>query len=334
MLAVSIIIPCLNEEKTITLLLQAIYNQTWPKADMEVIIADGLSIDQTRLMIGRFQQTHPDLTIRLVDNPRRFIPAALNIALATANGEFIIRLDAHSEPAPDYVERCVAALRDGKAEVVGGIWLIRPAAKGWLAGSIAAAAAHPLGVGDALYRFASQPALVDTVPFGAYRRSLLDRVGTYDETLLTNEDYEFNTRVRLAGGQIWLDPAIRSTYFARPTLAALARQYARYGYWKFQMLRRYPASIRWRQAIPPLFTLSLIALILLSPFWNLARILLVIELAVYLLALLAGSLIPALRAQKIGYLLGIPLAMATMHLAWGAGFLGSVVKSICSPFRG
>ena len=128
-----------------------------------------------------------------------------------------------------------------------------------MAQSIAAAASHPLGVGDALYRHASKASQVDTVPFGAFKRELLALVGFFDESLLTNEDYEFNTRIRKSGGTIWLDPAIRSVYFARPTLAALARQYSRYGFWKWRMLRRYPETLRWRQGLPPLFVLSLLA---------------------------------------------------------------------------
>ena len=221
---VSIIIPCYNEELTIHLLLDAIYSQTFPRTEMEVVIADGMSVDRTRGRVAAFQLEHPDLPVRLVDNPQRVIPAALNRAIRAASGEYILRLDAHSMPHPDYVERCVAALRSGAGDNVGGIWEIQPGGSGWLSRGIAVAASHPLGVGDAHYRHAGQAQAVDTVPFGAYHRSLVERVGFYDERLLTNEDYEFNTRVRQSGGVVWLDPAIRSAYFARPDLVALARQ--------------------------------------------------------------------------------------------------------------
>jgi succinoglycan biosynthesis protein ExoA len=326
--SVSIIVPCYNEQAAIRKLLKAIYAQTYPRADLEVVIADGMSTDRTRREIASFSDSHPDLHIALVDNPARVIPAALNRALAEAQSEIIVRLDAHCTPYPDYVERCVADLRAGLGENVGGVWEIHPGAKTWVAVSIAAAAAHPLGVGDALYRHAEKAAEVDTVPFGAFKRELLALVGFFNEDLLTNEDYEFNARVRNSGGKIWLDPSIRSVYFARPTLSALARQYARYGFWKWRMLRRFPETVRWRQGLPPLFVLSLIGLGILGAFLPLFRILLAAEIGIYLLALLVAGAQAAVRQRRAFFVLGLPLAIAIMHIAWGAGFLWSMIGGI------
>lgn len=326
MALVSVVVPCYNEENTVRLLLDAVNNQTFPREKMEVILADGMSTDGTRREISAFQRDHPELAVRVVDNPRRIIPAGLNCALAAATGEYIIRLDAHSMPSREYVERCVSALRAGSGDNVGGVWEIRPGRQGWLAKSIAVAASHPLGVGDALYRYTNRASLVDTVPFGAFRRVTFEKLGSFDESLLTNEDYEFNTRLRKSGGRVWLDPAIRSVYFARSNLGSLARQYFRYGYWKLQMLRRYPDTLRWRQALPPLFVLSLIVLLLLAPWWSVARWLLLAEMILYLAALLAGTAATVLRKEKdFRMLLGVPAAIATMHVAWGAGFLWSLV---------
>ena len=314
--SISIIIPCYNEQDTICKLLDAIYAQTYPRAD------------GTRAAIATFADAHPDLHTALVDNPRRIIPAALNCALAEAQGEIIVRLDAHSMPYPDYIERCVSDLEAGLGENVGGVWEIRPGADTWTAQSIAAAASHRLGVGDALYRHADKPALVDTVPFGAFKREILAMVGFFDETLLTNEDYEFNARIRKSGGGIWLDPSIRSVYFARPTLGALANQYARYGFWKWQMLRRYPETLRWRQGLPPVFVLSLFSGVFLSIFLPIFRVLLAVEIIVYGLILAAAGVQVAMRQKKIHLAIGLPLAITTMHIAWGAGFLWSMIKGI------
>jgi glycosyltransferase involved in cell wall biosynthesis len=325
---VSIIVPCYNEQATIHLLLEAICSQTVPKADLEVIIADGRSTDSTRENVAVFQQSHPDLFVRIVDNPRRIIPAALNCALAAARGEYVIRLDAHSVPAPDYVERCLENLRAGRGENVGGIWEIRPRGGGLVQRAIALAAAHPMGVGDARYRYTSQPGYVDTVPFGAFRRDVFDRFGTFDESLLTNEDYEFNARLRIGGGRIWLDPHVRSTYYARSNLKELARQYLRYGYWKWRMLRRYPSTLRWRQALPPLFVLGVLVMAVLALAWNPARIALGGVAAAYVLTLLAGSFSTARRANDFRLLAIVPLAIATMHFCWGAGFLWSAATSL------
>lgn len=324
---VSVIIPCYNEQATIRLLLEAIDQQTFPRSDIEVIIADGMSTDQTRAVVADFQREHPELAVRLVDNPRRVIPAALNCALNAAGGSYVVRLDAHSVPARDYIERCVTALASGLGENVGGVWEIRARGSGLMERAIAVAAAHPFGVGDALYRFTNQAAYVDTVPFGAFRRDVFDTYGGFDEDLLTNEDYEFNARLRQQGGRIWLDPQIRSTYFARSSLQALARQYWRYGFWKWRMLRRYPATLRWRQGLPPLFVLSLAGWLVLALFWRPALWLLLAQLAVYFAVLVLGAVPAARKNRDAGLALAVPLAIACMHISWGAGFLWSMIKS-------
>ncbi len=323
---VSIIIPCYNEQATIRDLLAAIDAQTYPHAEMEVVIADGMSSDDTRGEIMAFVEKNPDLHICVVDNPARIIPAELNRALQDAQGEIIIRLDAHSMPYPDYVEHCVAALESGLGENVGGIWEIRPGAQGWVAQAIAAAATHPLGVGDAFYRHAEKAAYVDTVPFGAFKREQLALVGFFDESLLTNEDYEFNVRIRKSGGRIWLDPAIRSVYYARPTLRALGSQFWRYGYWKRKMLKRYPETLRWRQGLPPLFVLSLIGGIGLAIFSPVVRWFLAAEGRLYALILFLAGTHTAIRQRKWTLMIGLPLAVAIMHISWGAGFLWSMIK--------
>jgi GT2 family glycosyltransferase len=169
---------------------------------------------------------------------------------------------------------------------------------------------------------------VDTVPFGSFRRTLIEKIGVFDETLLTNEDYEFNTRVRASGGTVWLDPSIRSVYLARATFGQLAKQYWRYGFWKWRMLRRYPHTLRWRQALPPLFVLSLIGFFVLSLWVELARILYLGQVIFYFSALGIVGLKAALDRKKPFFLFGLPLAIATMHLTWGSGFLWSILSGL------
>lgn len=324
-ISVSVIIPCYNEQDTITLLLDALLGQTYPRQDIEVVISDGLSTDETRQRIQDFSTRHPDLRIRIVDNPHRGIPAGLNRALDAARGEVIVRLDAHSVPEESYLARCVNALESGYGANVGGVWQIKPRNLSWQARSIAVAASHRLGVGDAHYRFTDRAQVVDTVPFGAFFKSLVEQIGPFDETLLTNEDYEFNVRVRQSGGKVWLDPAIRSIYFARATFAQLARQYWRYGFWKAVMLRRYPETIRWRQALPPLFILSLLGFLLLSIWFPVARWIFMLELITYFLILLIVGFHAAIKQKDVGLIFGLPLAIATMHFCWGSAFLWSLI---------
>lgn len=325
---VSIIVPCYNEEKTIQHLLNGIFSQTYPLEKMEVVISDGMSTDNTLEAIESFKKEHGALRITVTKNQLKTIPSGLNQAIGESRGDLIIRLDAHSMPIKEYVERCVYAHQNKKGDNVGGVWEIRPSENTWVADSISFAAAHPLGVGDAMYRLNAKAGAVDTVPFGSFYKSLIQKIGGFDETLLANEDYEFNARVRESGGVVYLDPEIRSVYFSRSTLKQLAIQYFRYGFWKLKMLQRYPHTLRWRQALPPVFVLSLLAWVVLSLWLPIAFYILALQLFLYFFVLgLAG--IRLAFSKKKGYLIfGIPLAIATMHIAWGAGFLVSGISSL------
>jgi glycosyltransferase involved in cell wall biosynthesis len=318
-------VPCFNEQRTIRSLLDSIYHQTYPRHNIEVIIADGLSTDQTRQEIIGFKLANEDLVVEVVDNPKRSIPSGLNQAIDTARGDYIVRLDAHSVPAEDYVARSISALESELGDNVGGLWEIQPGSDTWQARSIARAAAHPLGVGDARYRVGGRAQEVDTVPFGAFRRSLIERIGNFDETLLTNEDYEFNTRIRKAGGKIWFDPGIKSRYIARRSFGDLARQYWRYGFWKVKMLRRFPESFRWRQ-LAGLFVLSFPVLAVLGLWFIWAGWLLLFEAVVYLLALVLVGTQLAIKHRDLALLWGVPLAIATMHFSWGTAFIWSMIN--------
>ena len=321
---VSVIVPCYNEEDSITELLRAIHAQSFPREELEVIISDGMSTDGTRAAIQSFSAEYPDLLIRVVDNPTQTIPAGLNKAILSARGDYFIRLDAHSNPDPDYISLSIQALEKGLGVNVGGVISIQAADQSWIARSIAIAAGHPLGVGDAKYRIGSDAREVDTIAFGAFHSSLIDEIGLFDETLLTNEDYEFNVRIRQSGRKIWLDPNIKATYIARKNLGALAAQYWRYGFWKARMLLRYPGTIRWRQ-IAGFFVLSWIGLGLLAIWLPIARWLLLAEAVIYGSALLVSGLRVADKNQSILLGIGVPLAISTMHFSWGSGFLVSLL---------
>jgi len=324
---VSIIIPCLNEEKHIGNVIKAIACQTFSLHKMEVLIADGGSTDKTREIIQSKKTEFPELSIKIIDNPKRIIPAALNQAIIASNGEIIIRMDAHAIPDENYVMFCVENLSSGVAENIGGLWLIEPGDSGWIAKSIALAASHPFGVGDAKYRYSKKPEFVDTVPFGAFYRKLFDEIGLFDENLLSNEDYEFNMRIKEYGGKIFFDPRIMTKYYARSTISALAKQYWRYGFWKFRMLKKFPKTIRFRQAIPPIFVLGLSLLFVLGFFINWVFTIFVSILALYLLILLVG-IIPLFKKEKdVRLFIGVTVAIITMHFCWGYGFLASVIKN-------
>ena len=215
---VSIIIPCYNEEKTIGFLLNAIKKQIYPMSNIEIIIADSLSTDATKEKISDFIRCNPTMQVMVIDNTKQTIPSGVNCAAEAAQGEILIRLDAHSEPNDEYIKTSVNLLQNNIAENVGGIWGIKPGENTCIAKAIAKAAAHPIGVGDAKYRVSTEAQYVDTVPFGAFYKKTFEEIGRFDETMLANEDYEFNTRIKNSGGKIWLDPRIRSNYYARKNI--------------------------------------------------------------------------------------------------------------------
>jgi len=154
---------------------------------------------------------------------------------------------------------------------------------------------------------------------------LVDKIGWFNEQLLTNEDYEYNVRITKSGGKVWFDPKIRSIYFARAKFKDLARQYWRYGYWKAKMVRRFPETLRWRQFLPPLFVCSLLFFFILAWFFPFARWLLLAEIAIYLGVLILAGIQVALSQRDWTMILGIPIAITIMHLSWGTSFLWSML---------
>jgi succinoglycan biosynthesis protein ExoA len=325
--AVSVVIPCYNEERFIGKVLQNLAGQHPPER-YEIIVVDGMSTDGTRSAVSKFMRSHPEITVRVVDNPRRNIPTALNLGIEEARHEIIVRMDAHSVPSENYVRRCIEGLIEGEAAVVGMPWRIRASDETPAARAIALAVAHPFGIGDAKYRLVNTASqLVDTVPFGAFRKSLWREIGGFDETLLANEDYDFHYRVRQRGGRILLDAGGHSVYFARNSFGALAAQYARYGRWKAQMVKRHPRSLRARQLIAPLFVVALVGSAVLGLFWPPALWAL---LAVVVPYTALASLVAVKLSGREGDWRLLPfilLAFPVIHTAWGSSFLTGLLHS-------
>ncbi len=319
---VSVIIPCFNEERFIEHVLTNLSAQ-YDEHAYEIIVVDGHSTDQTRAAIARFVAAHPAVRVRVVENAARHIPVGLNLGIAQARGEIVVRMDAHSMPSPNYVRRCVELLSAADAAVVGMPWRISAGAETLMARAIALAVAHPFGIGDAKYRARAlaEPQFVDTVPFGAFHKTLWQELGGFNEKLFANEDYDFNYRVRTRGGQVLLDTAAHCEYFARPTLKELSRQYFRYGFWKAQMVKLHPRSIKLRHLVAPGFVAALIASGALSLAWSpFVWLLLAIIVAYASLALFFAAQI-ARRNGPFALLWPIFLSFTAIHLCWGSGFI-------------
>ena len=322
--SVSVIIPCYNEERFIGKALEQLADQ-FELNRYEIVIVDGLSEDRSRAVINEFRTRRPDVTVLLVDNPARNIPTALNLGIAAARGNIIARMDAHAVPSDGYIRRCVEVLKTGAAGAVGMPCLVRPGANTLIAKAIAAAVSHPFGIGDAKYRLgAGGPAqeAVDTVAFACFRKSLWKELGGYNESLHTNEDYDFNYRVRRSGRPVILDRGGHCDYFARATIKGVAAQYRRYGGWKAEMIRLHPGSTKLRHLVAPLFVASIVVLGIAGIFWQPAWWLLLLELVAYLgCALLAGWQAARRAGAGLQMALVMPLIFATIHLSWGSSFL-------------
>jgi hypothetical protein len=233
----------------------------YPPDRWELILADGMSTDNTREEVTRVA-AEALVPILLLENTRRVTPFALNLMLAHARGEIIIRVDAHAAYGADYITRCVEVLQERGADNVGGIMEALPGAPTPMGQAIALAMMHPFGVGNGKMRVGKIAEEVDTVPFGCFRVEVFKRIGLFDERMVRNQDYELNQRIRRTGGRIFLDPRLEVRYYSRPTLPALLRQSWSNGFWNALCHRLHPYSICARHVAPLVFTLgALLALV-------------------------------------------------------------------------
>ncbi len=313
--------PIRNEAAFIERSLGAVLAQDYPADRLEVLVVDGMSDDGTREVVQRMLAGRPNA--RLLDNPRQIVPTALNLGLAEASGQVIVRVDGHTLIATDYVRRCVEALAETGADCVGGP--MQAVGETPFGQAVALATSHPFGVGSSRFHYATEPRPVDSAYMGAWPRRVFDQVGSFDEEMVRDQDDEFHYRLRAAGGRIWLDPRIRSTYCARSTLRSLGRQYFQYGFWKVRVFQKVPGSAQRRHWAPPLFALAVVGGLLVALLLPPLRLPYLAGLALYLLADLAVSVRIASHAGW-RHLPRLLLTFPTLHLAYGLGFWAGVIR--------
>ncbi len=313
---VSIIIPCRNEKQHVHSFIESLLAQSYPSENMEVIVADGMSDDGTRDLLDEICAVHDH--VRVVENPKRIVSTGLNIAIMAARNDIILRMDMHTEYAPDYVLKCVETLMRTSAGNVGGP--ARTGAKSFLQEAIAAAYHSVFAVGNASFHFHSFEGVVDTVPYGCWRKDTLIKIGLFDEELVRNQDDELNLRLHKFGMKVWQNPAIVSRYYPRDSLRKLFKQYYQYGYWKVKVIRKHGRPASFRHLVPGGFVLTCFLLAALSPAVPFLKWFLAEFLALYALVLLVGSIIISVKSSW-SYFPVLPVILATYHTAYGVGFL-------------
>lgn len=322
---VSVICPLYNEERFIEDCVKSILEQDYPTDKLEVLFVDGRSTDHTADIIRNYARQYP--FIKLLDNPERVVPYALNRGLEAATGEVIMRIDGHCTYPTNYISELVKYLYELNADNVGGVWNTQPAKDTAVCHSIALASSHPFGVGGSMHKIgASKIIETDTVPFGCYKREVFEKTGKFDTDLVRNQDDEFNGRLQNLGGKIYLIPQVIINYTARDSIRKMRHMYYQYGLYKPLVNKKLGAPATIRQFFPLLFLLTLILGAIGSIFSPLIlKIFIAIILFYLFIGLIVGSM-GAIRTRRLMVMLIMPYIFLNIHLSYGFGYLKGIFK--------
>lgn len=318
---VSVVIPMRNESEKIRCCLDSLVNQTFAHHRYEILVADGRSTDNSRSVVSLFEKS--DVCVRLLDNPSQITPSGMNVGIRAALGQIIIIAGAHTTYPADFVQRCVVWLDKTGADVVGGPIETVADGTGFGARLVAAILSSPFGVGNSKFRTSREAGFVDTVPFGAFRREIFDRVGLYNEKLVRNQDNELNARIRKAGGRIYLTPALTTHYHPVKNFVGLLKYAFKTSQWHIFTVRESLESMSSRHLAPALFLILLLLLLLASFVSTWALWILIGTLFTYVLVGFFFS-VHARNEKNRDLVFVQPFATFCFHFAYGAGTLAGL----------
>ncbi len=324
---VTIIIPCFNEEKYMSRCLNSVIAQDYPKDKLEILIIDGLSTDKTRAIIKEYQNNYE--FIKLIDNPNRTAPYALNRGIMESKGRVIVRLDAHCVYPKNYLTVLTEKLKELDADNVGGVLNTLSGGNNKICQAIALGSSHIFGVGNSYFRTgAKEIKEVDTVPFGCYRRDVFDKIGLFDTDLIRNQDDEFNARIKRNGGKIYLIPEVRIDYYARDSLSKMMAMFYQYGLFKPLVNKKIGAPATFRQLVPPIFVAGLLAGLGFSIFSKKIFLIYCTILILYFLLSLGFSVAESIKRKNISLIYLLPVVFFLIHLSYGAGYIEGLIRFI------
>ena len=322
---VSIIIPCRNERKFISVCLDSIIASDYPKENLEILVIDGESKDKTQDIVREYISKHS--FIKLLENPKHIASSALNIGIKKSKGDIVIRMDAHATYSKDYISKCVNYLLKYNADNVGGVISVIPRENNLIGRGIARSLSSSFGTGGAKYKTGLKDfEEVDTVPFGCFKREAFEKVGLFNENLARSQDMDFNIRLKKAGGKIYLFSDIISYYYVRSNLKDFFVHNFKDGIWATYPLKFIKTPFKLRHYIPLALVSGLVGSLLLGIFIKPFFYIFFITTIIYLFAMIYSSAKISFREKNVGFLISLPIAFITRHFSYGFGSIVGIIK--------
>lgn len=325
---ISVIIPCRNEEKFIGKTLDSLIGGDYPNEKLEILVVDGASEDKTKAVVAEYTKKYP--FIKILDNPKRITPVAMNIGIKNAKGEIVTKTDAHSNYPNNYLSLCLKVIKENNADVVGGIAAAMPSRETNAARAIARSLGSPLGSGNAAFRkgVKEPPREADAVFGSCYKKEVFDKVGLFNENLTGSQDIDMTTRIRKTGGKVFLLPELIIEYFPKPTYASFFRHNIKDGIWAILPSKHGSRFMRLRHLVPLFFVGGILTGFVLGFFFKIFLLITIGVLLLYLALAILQSIKIARVEKEISMIPYLIAAFAVRHFGYGIGSLIGLVKLI------
>ncbi len=318
---VSVIIPCRNEAEYIEKTIHSLYNQKNVPGEIEILVVDGMSTDGTQELLNKMSSE--DGRLKLIQNPKKITPIAMNLGIKNAHGEYIAIMGAHSEYDENYLSECIKLFEKDSAIMCTGGPIFSEGRTNF--GKAAALAmSHPIGVGNAKHRFPNYEGFAEGAGFPVFKKEVFEKIGLYDESLIRNQDDELNFRLTKAGYKVYLSPKVKSKYYVRDHPKKLFAQYFNYGFWRVATLKKHGTAVSFRQLIPTLFYLTIIITIIIAPLLTINALITIFTIPVIYLVIIAIFTAKIIKEKGIKIGFRFPLAIMILHFSYAFGFLKGI----------